>query len=57
MEKVNQIVSCKTNHIDETHLEFKAKNQSRNILSEPQKKKINYTVENAKLKNDIKELK
>ena len=25
MEKINQIVSCKTNHIDETHLEFKAK--------------------------------
>ena len=50
MEKVNKIVSCKTNHIDETHLEFKAKkNQSRNILSEPQKKKINYTVENAQL--------
>ena len=25
MEKVNTIISCKANHIDETHLEFKAK--------------------------------
>ena len=58
MEKVNTRISCKANHIDETHLEFKAKkNQKKSRNTEPTKKIINYTVENAKLKNDIKELK
>ena len=39
MEKVNTIISCKANHIDETHLEFKAKkNQKKSRNTEPTKK-------------------
>lgn len=54
MEKVNKIISCKANHIDETHLEFKTKKQ---VKKELPQKNINYTIENAKSKKEIKELK